>query len=150
MFISKADCIAWDYNYIVSKALGCFWSFMKLYMHTQIETFMYAITLKGEISNWNAIVYRKTEQFRSKGQNTSKVSSKKKNPDCRHRWPDMYSTAITLMDILKQAIAKNWLVEFKRQAKEQKQREAPRDFVYTPSRIKHSFTQCSCYFGCDR
>ena len=54
------------------------------------------------------------------------------------------------MDILKQAIAKNWQVEFKRQAEEQKQQEAPWDFVYTPSHIKLSFTQCSCYFGFDR
>ena len=29
---------------IVFKALGCFGSFLKLYMHIQIETFMYAIT----------------------------------------------------------------------------------------------------------
>ena len=34
-----------------------------------------------------------------------------------------HSTAITLMDILKQAIEKNWHVEFKRQAEEQKQRD---------------------------
>ena len=79
-----------------------------------------------------------------------KFPVKKNQPDCRHRWLDMYSTAIMLMDILKQAIAKNWQVEFKRPAKEQKQWEAPWDFVYTLSCIKHSFTQCSCYFGCDR
>ena len=30
-----------------------------------------------------------------------------------------------LIDILKQAIAKNWQVEFTRQAEEQKQREVP-------------------------
>ena len=36
-----------------------------------------------------------------------------------------HSTAIMLMDILKQAIAKNWRVEFKRQAEEQKQQEVP-------------------------
>ena len=43
------------------------------------------------------------------------------------------------MYILKQATEKNWQEEFKRQAEEQKQREVPRDFVYTPSCIKHSF-----------
>ena len=74
MLISKADCIAWDYNYIVFKALGCFWSFLKLYSN---RTFMCTITLKGEISNWDAIAYCKTEQFRSKGQIASEVSSKK-------------------------------------------------------------------------
>ena len=58
-------------------------------MYTQIKTFMYAIPLKGEISNSDAIVYRKTEQFRSKGQITSKVSREKKHPDCRHQRPDI-------------------------------------------------------------
>ena len=37
----------------------------------------------------------------------------------------VHSTAIMLMDIHKQAIAKNWQVEFKRQAEEQKQQEVP-------------------------
>ena len=77
------DCIAWDYI-LFSKVLDVsevFWNF------TQIETFMCTVTLKGEISNWDAIVYCKTEQFRSKGQITSRVSSEKKHPDCRHRWP---------------------------------------------------------------
>ena len=35
-----------------------------------------------------------------------------------------------LMDIPKQAIAKNWQVEFKRQAEEQKQQEVPWDFTH--------------------
>ena len=39
---------------------------------------------------------------------------------------------------------KNRQVEFERQAEEQKQRQ---DFVYTPLRIKHLFTQASFYFG---
>ena len=34
------------------------------------------------------------------------------------------------MDIHKQAIAKNWQVEFKRQAEEQKQQEVPWDFTH--------------------
>ena len=62
------DCIAWDYI-LFSKVLDVsevFWNF------TQIETFMCTVTLKGEIS---------------KGHITSRVSSKKKHPDCRHRWP---------------------------------------------------------------
>ena len=43
----------------------------------------------------------------------------------------------------------NWQVEFKRQTEEQKAtRSALR--LNTPSRIKLSFTQCSCYFGFDR
>jgi len=45
------------------------------------------------------------------------------------------------MGIHKQAIEKNRQVEFERQAEEQMQQ----DFVYTPSRIKHLFTQASFY-----
>ena len=77
------DCIAWDYI-LFSKLLDVSEVFCNF---TQIETFMCTITLKGEISNWDAIAYCKTEQFRSKGRITSRVSSKKKHPDCRHRWP---------------------------------------------------------------
>ena len=47
------------------------------------------------------------------------------------------------MGIHKQAIEKNWQVEFERQAEEQKQQ----DFVYTTLRTKHLFTQASFYFG---
>ena len=47
------------------------------------------------------------------------------------------------MGILKQAIKKNRQVEFERQAEGPKQQ----DFIYTPSRIKHLFTQASFYFG---
>ena len=38
---------------------------------------------------------------------------------------------------------KNRQVKFERQAEEQKHQ----DFVYTPSRIKHLFTQAAFYFG---
>ena len=48
------------------------------------------------------------------------------------------------MDIHKKAIEKNQQVEFQEQ--EQKQREAPYEFVYTLLRIKHLFTQASFYF----
>ena len=41
--VSKADCIARDCSQR-SEALGGFWSFLKLYMYIQIETFTYAIT----------------------------------------------------------------------------------------------------------
>ena len=54
-----------------------------------------------------------------------------------------HSTAIMLMGVHKQAVEKNRQVEFERQAKEQKQQ----DFVYTPLRIKHLFTQASFYLG---
>ena len=48
------------------------------------------------------------------------------------------------MGIHNQAIEKkNRQVEFERQAEKQKQQ----DFVYTPSRIKHLFTQAYFYFG---
>ena len=40
-----------------------------------------------------------------------------------------------LIDIHKQAIEKYRQVKFERQAEEQKQRKAPRDFVYTPLHI---------------
>ena len=40
-----------------------------------------------------------------------------------------------LIDIHKQAIKKYQQIKFERQAEEQKQWEAPWDFVYTPLRI---------------
>ena len=95
---------------------------------------MYAVNhvsqkAKGKISNYR--VSRK-QQFRSRGQITSKVSSEKNTINTQLTLMTSNSTRIKPMDIYKQEIEKkNRQVEFKRQAKELKQWEAPWDFVHT-------------------
>ena len=122
------DCIAWDYI-LFSKVLDVsevFWNF------TQIETFMCTVTLKGKIS---------------KGHITSRVSSKKKTLtvdtddrtfNCNNA--DGHSQTGNCKKLASRIQKTDWRTKATRSALR----------LYTPSRIKLSFTQCSCYFGFDR
>ena len=91
-----------------------------LYVLSNQNFYVCSYVSKKAKAAWDAIMYWENSKS---GEITSKVSSKKNTltvvANGRH------STVIMLMDVHKQAIEKrNWQVEFKRQAEEQKQREA--------------------------
>ena len=146
--ILKADCIARDY--ILLTKLRSSWRFLKFseashlysnhnfYIHNHFSQ-----KAKGEISNWDPIVNHKTIQVQAMF--LAEKTPWLQTPMTRN------STAIMPMDIHKQAIETKKIgkLNLKDKLSEQKQREAPWDFVYTPS-IEHWFIQTSFYCGFDR
>ena len=107
MLISKAVCIAWD-KILFSKLLDVsevFWSFTHIFKLKVLCTQSRLIKSKGKNVKQRCYRVSRKQQFWSRGQITSKVSSEKntlrlKTPIIRH------STSIILMDIHKEAIKK--------------------------------------------
>ena len=103
-------------------------------MYIQIETFMYAIMSQKKQSAKHQTVMLLRIRENSNSSQEVKLQVKfqvKKTPPWLETPIPRHSTGIMLIDIHKQAIEKYQQVKFKRQAEEQKQREAPWDFVYT-------------------
>ena len=78
---------------IVFKALGCFGSFLKLYMYTQIEAFMYAITShkKQRAKYQTEMLSRITKTAILVKRSNYKWSFQRKTPppNCRHWQSDI-------------------------------------------------------------
>ena len=121
-----------------------FWSFTFVFKSQLLCT--QSLLTKSEGGNIKLRSYRESQNSNS---GTSNVSSEKtpwlQTPMTRN------STAIMPVDIHKQAIKTKKIgkLNLKDKLSEQKQREAPWDFVYTPS-IEHWFIQTSFYCGFDR
>ena len=125
------------------RTIGGFWSFLKLYMYSQLKLLSMQLCLKKAKAAWDAIVYWENSKS---GEITSKVSSGKNTltvvTSGRH------STVIMLVDIHKQAIEKrNWQVEFERHAEEQSNEKQPWDFVYTSFLLFCYLNDAKCHLN---
>ena len=147
-YVSKADCIAWDYI-LLSKLWGS-WRFLKfseaLYVYSKQNFYVHnhvSQKAKGEISNWDIIPNRETAiqvQAMFPTKNTLTIDNDDQKFNCDN------ANGHSQTGNWKKYIGK---LNLKDKPKEQKQREAPWDFVYTPL-IEHLFTQTSFNCGFDR